>query len=41
MLARWSQGDWQQAALVGGSVFSIFLFAEGAYLILRGFMARP
>jgi hypothetical protein len=41
MLAWWSQGDIRQAALVGGSVFSIFLFAEGAYLILRALMSRP
>jgi len=41
MLAWWSQGDIQQAILVGASVFSIFLFAECAYLILRAFMLRP
>jgi hypothetical protein len=40
MLAWWSQGDIRHAALVGASVFSIFLFAECAYLILRALMSR-
>jgi len=41
MLAWWSQGDLRQAVLVGASVLSVFLFAEGAYLILRAFLPRP
>jgi len=41
MLAQWSQGGWQGMALVGGSVFSLFLFVESAYLILRYRLQRP
>ena len=41
MLVQWSQGEWQGMVLVGGSVFSLFLFAEAAYLILRSRWQRP
>jgi len=40
MLAQWSKGGLQQVVLAGGSVFSLFLVAECAYLILRSQMRK-
>jgi len=36
MISLWSHGDVKQAVLAGGSVLSLFLAAEGLYLIALG-----